>query len=106
MKDNKILEVVEIARETGKLRKGINETTKSVERNEAKLVIVAQDINPPEIAMHLQALCDEKKISLVTTPSKLELGRAAGVDVGTSSIAIVEAGDASKKLDDVIKGAK
>ncbi|MBI5347535.1 MAG: ribosomal L7Ae/L30e/S12e/Gadd45 family protein, partial [Candidatus Aenigmarchaeota archaeon] len=40
-KTDQILEVIEMARETGRIRKGINETTKSVERGEAKLVVYA-----------------------------------------------------------------
>lgn len=93
-----ILELVEIARETGKIRKGINEVTKAAERGIAKAVIVAEDVDPPEISMHLGPLCDEKKIALYKVPSKNELGRAAGLDVSTAAIAIVELGDAKNKL--------
>ncbi|MBI4018535.1 MAG: 50S ribosomal protein L7ae [Candidatus Aenigmarchaeota archaeon] len=103
MKDNEILEIVEIARETGKIRKGINEATKAVERGQAKLVVVANDVEPPEIVMHLPALCDEKKIMLVKVASKVELGRAAGIDVGTSAIAVVEGGEARRKIEDLSK---
>lgn len=100
---NKILEVIELARETGKIRKGVNETTKAIERGDAKLVITADDVSPPEILMHLQPLCEEKKITLVKVPNKSELGRAAGLEVGTSSIAVVDAGDAKKKLEEILK---
>jgi len=94
-----LLEIIETARETGKIRKGVNETTKAAERGVAKLVVVADDVDPPEIIMHFQPLCEEKKILLKHVPSKLELGRAAGLDVGTAAVAVVEAGEASKKLD-------
>lgn len=99
---NKVLEVIELARETGKIRKGVNETTKAVERGEAKIIVVAEDVSPPEIVMHLQPLCDEKKVSLIKIPSKVELGRAAGINVGTSAIAVVDAGDGKKKLEALI----
>lgn len=102
-KVNEILEIVEIARETGKIRKGVNEATKAVERGVAKLVIVADDTDPPEIVMHMQPLCDEKKIPLARVPSKSELGRAAGLDVSCASIAVVDAGDGKKKLSDIMK---
>lgn len=102
MKDtNEVLEIIEAARETGKIRKGVNETTKAVERGIAKLVVIAEDIDPPEIIMHLQPLCDEKKIILKKVPSKSELGRAAGLDVPTASIAIVDAGEAKKKMEKI-----
>ncbi|MFC2142896.1 ribosomal L7Ae/L30e/S12e/Gadd45 family protein [Candidatus Aenigmatarchaeota archaeon] len=100
---NKVLEVIELARETGKLRKGINESTKAIERGDAKLIIIADDISPPEIVMHLEPLCEEKKIKLVKVPSKSELGRAAGLDVPTTSIAIVDAGDGKGKLELLLK---
>jgi len=97
MDTNRILEIVEVARETGKIRKGINEVTKSIERGQAKLVIVAEDVSPPEITMHIPALCEEKKIKVVKVPSKSELGRAAGIGVSTSAVAIDEAGQADIK---------
>ncbi len=98
MDAEKILEIVELARETGKVRKGVNETTKAVERGEAKLVVVAEDVSPAEIVMHLPALCEEKGIPLAKVPSKADLGRAAGLDVAASSVAIVDAGQAEPHL--------
>jgi large subunit ribosomal protein L7Ae len=103
MKDEDILEIVEAARSTGKIRKGINEATKAIERGSAKAVIVAGDVDPPEIIMHMPVLCDEKKIPLYKVSSKSELGRAAGILVGTSAIAIIDAGEAKKKLESIKK---
>jgi large subunit ribosomal protein L7Ae len=96
-KSDDVLEMVEIARETGKIRKGINEATKAIERGIAKTVVIAEDIDPPEVIMHFAPLCDEKKVSLYKVPSKNELGRAAGLDVGTAAVAITDMGDAKKK---------
>ncbi|MBI2972142.1 MAG: 50S ribosomal protein L7ae [Candidatus Aenigmarchaeota archaeon] len=104
MKVDDILELIEISRDTGKIRKGVNEATKAVERNVAKLVITAEDVDPPEIIMHLPVMCEEKKIPFVKIPSKNELGRAAGLDVGSAAIAIVDAGEGKKKFDDLVKG--
>lgn len=102
-KVNEILELVEMARETGKIRKGVNEATKAAERGIAKLVVVADDVDPPEIIMHLQPLCDEKKIALVRVPSRSELGRACGIDVSTAAVAVIDAGEGKKKLDGILK---
>ncbi len=98
MRTDDILEIVEIARETGKIRKGINEATKAAERGIAKVIIVAEDVDPPEIAMHLGPLCDEKKVRLLKVSSKNELGRAAGLDVSTAAVAITDLGDAKKSF--------
>ena len=88
----KAYEAVEIAKKTGKIKKGTNETTKAIERGTAKLVLVARDVNPPEIIMHMTPLCKEKNAPLVEVPSKEELGAAAGLSVPTGAIAIIAEG--------------
>lgn len=98
----KVIHLVEIARTTGKVRRGTNETTKAVDRGQAKLVIIAEDVDPEEIVMHLPALCEEKKVPYVYVPSKLELGRASGIDVGAASAAVVEPGEGTKLLEEVV----
>jgi len=102
----KVYKLVEDVRASGKIRKGTNETTKSVERAEAQLVIIASDTNPPEIVAHLPMLCEEKKIPFVHVPTKTDLGAAAGLPVGTSAVAIVHPGEAAKKLDTIVKQLK
>ncbi|MBW3003773.1 50S ribosomal protein L7Ae [Candidatus Woesearchaeota archaeon] len=91
---DKVFEAIEIARKTGKIKKGTNEVTKAIERGNAKLVAVAKDVNPPEIVMHIPALCKEKGIPCVEVPSREELGAAAGISVSTVSVAVVQEGDA------------
>ena len=98
MKNDDILELVETARETGKIRKGINEATKAAERGIAKAIVIAEDTDPPEIVMHLGPLCEEKKVKLLKVASKNELGRAAGLEVSCSAIAITDLGEAKKKF--------
>lgn len=98
---DKVLEAVAIAQTTGKIRKGVNESTKAVERGSAKLVVMAQDVDPEEVLMHIPVICDEKQVPYAYAPTKIELGKAAGIDVPTSSIAVVEAGDAKKLIADL-----
>jgi len=102
----KVYEAVRIARETGKIKKGTNETTKACERGLAKLVIIAEDVDPPEIVAHLPLLCDEKKIPYVYVPSKKKLGEAAGIEVQAASAAILEPGDASSLVNEIIEKVK
>ena len=99
---DKVLQAIEAAKNTGKIRKGTNESTKAIEKGEAKLVVIAGDVEPEEIVMHLPPLCDEKKIPYVYVPSKSELGRAAGLDVSSAAISVVEAGDGKELLKDVV----
>lgn len=100
---DQILKLVEDARSGGKIRKGTNEATKSVERSEAKFVVIAADVNPPEIIQHIPMLCDEKKIPYAFVPAKADLGAAAGLPVGTSAIAIVSAGEAAKRMSQIVE---
>ncbi|MBN1455656.1 MAG: ribosomal L7Ae/L30e/S12e/Gadd45 family protein, partial [Methanomicrobia archaeon] len=44
----KALEAVELARATGSVKKGTNESTKTIERGLAKLVLISEDITPAE----------------------------------------------------------
>ncbi|MBU4245518.1 MAG: ribosomal L7Ae/L30e/S12e/Gadd45 family protein, partial [Nanoarchaeota archaeon] len=53
----KVLDALEAVKESGNIRKGVNETTKAIERGIAKLVVVAMDVQPEEIVMHIPALC-------------------------------------------------
>jgi|SRR3989339_1158043 len=94
----KALELIELARSTGKIKKGANETTKAIEKGEAKLVVYATDVTPKEIIMHLPLLCKEKNIPCIEVKTKESLGAAAGLGVGTSAVAIVKEGDAKAGL--------
>jgi large subunit ribosomal protein L7Ae len=98
------LEALEVARDTGSVKKGTNETTKAVERGNADLVYIAEDVQPEEIVMHLPELCDEKGIPFVFVETQDEVGQAAGLEVGSAAAAIVDAGEASDDVEDI--GAK
>ncbi|RJX16297.1 50S ribosomal protein L7ae [Candidatus Bathyarchaeota archaeon] len=96
-------EALRIARETGKIKRGTNETTKSVERGIAKLVLIAEDVEPPEIVAHLPLLCEERKIPYVYVPSKEKLGEAAGIEVRAASATIIEPGESKQIIDEIVK---
>ncbi|QLH79250.1 50S ribosomal protein L7ae [Halosimplex rubrum] len=95
------LEALEVARDTGTVKKGTNETTKAVERGNAELVFVAEDVQPEEIVMHLPELADEKDIPFVFIGTQDEVGHAAGLEVGSAAAAVVDAGDAQDDVDDI-----
>jgi large subunit ribosomal protein L7Ae len=96
-------QAVEMARDTGKLRRGVNEATKAIERGTAKLVVIAEDVTPPEVVAHLPILGDEKNAPYIFVPSKKELGTAAGIDVPTSAIAIIEGGNGKEIIEQIAK---
>ena len=98
-----ILEMLSVAKDGGKIKKGVNETTKSIERKTAKLVVVAGDVSPEEIVIHIPMLCKENNICYAFVATKKELGLAVGVPVGTSAVAVENPGGASEKLADILK---
>ena len=102
---DKVYRAVEIARQSGRVRKGTNEVTKMVERGEAKLVVIAMDVDPPEVVAFLPYLCEEKMIPYAYVPSKAELGKAAGVR-SAASVAIVDPGEASKLVSEIVEELK
>ena len=98
MADHKGYELVEIARKSGKIKKGSNEATKMLERGTAKAIVYASDVSPKELVMHIPLIAKEKGILCIAVPSKDELGAAAGLTKGTAAVAIIDAGDAKAML--------
>ncbi|MFX0039853.1 MAG: ribosomal L7Ae/L30e/S12e/Gadd45 family protein [Promethearchaeota archaeon] len=87
-----------------KIRKGMNEVTKSIERVQAKLIVMAEDVSPPEILFHIPLLCEEKGIPYGYLSTKKELGNTVRINVSSSAIAIENAGTGNDGvLNDVVK---
>ena len=98
---DKAYNLAEMARDGGKIKKGTNEVTKAVERGEAAVVIMAVDVEPPEILAHMPALCEERGVPYVYVPAKVELGNAIGLEKPTASIAIVDVGKGKALCDEI-----
>merc|ERR1712014_343665 len=74
-----ILEIVQQTSNQKQLKKGANESTKTLNRGISELIILAADAEPLEIVLHLPLLCEDKNVPYVFVPSKQALGRACGV---------------------------
>ncbi len=99
---NAAYEAVRVAKQSGKVRKGTNETTKAIERGISKLVVIAEDVEPPEVVAHLPILCDERNAPYIFVPSKQQLGMSLGIDVGSAAATIVESGEAQHIVEQVV----
>lgn len=99
MSEDNVLEAIEVAKATGKIKKGSNEVTKSIEKGTAKLVAYAKDVEPKEIVMHIPLLCKEKNVLCFEIETKEELGGAAGIEVGTAAVSVTEAGEAKALIE-------
>jgi large subunit ribosomal protein L7Ae len=95
------IEALEVARDTGSVKKGTNETTKAVERGNAELVFIAEDVSPEEVVMHLPEIADEKGTPYVFIEAQDDIGHAAGLEVGSAAAAIVDTGEAQDDVEDI-----
>ncbi|MDE1828203.1 MAG: 50S ribosomal protein L7Ae [Candidatus Micrarchaeota archaeon] len=99
---DKALEAVRLAKQKNAVRKGVNETTKSIERGLSVLVVLAEDVEPEEVVMHIPMLCEQKKSHIVFVPTKLALGAAAGLKVPCASVAIEKNADSEAMVKDIV----
>lgn len=90
--------IIETAKKTGKIEKGTNEVTKAIERGTAKFVVYASDVEPKEIIQHIPVLCKEKGVPCIEVDSKQKLGLAVGIQVPSSSVVVIQAGDSEKEI--------
>ena len=105
MKEKVLTIVNQIVENGGAIKKGMNEVTKSIERQTAKLVVIAEDIDPPEIVMHLPMIAEEKKVPYVFVSKKTELGKACNLSISCSAISVtsvpskVDISELTKQID-------
>lgn len=95
-----LLDLVQQASHYRQLKKGANETTKTLNRGTSELVILAADTTPLPIILHLPLLCEDKNVSYCYVPSKMALGRATGVSrpVIACSITTNEASELTNQI--------
>ena len=75
----KIMNLIQQASNYKQIKRGANEATKTLNRNQSELIIMAADAEPIEILLHLPLLCEDKNVPYVFVRSKHALGRACGV---------------------------
>ena len=100
---DKALEAVEMARDTGRMKKGTNEATKAIERGITKLTVIANDVEPAEVIAHLPALCEEKNTPYIFVKEQKELGAACGIGVACAAVVIIDSGKGAELVEDVVQ---
>merc|ERR1740117_145619 len=65
------------------LKYGLNHITTLVEDGKAKLVVMAHDVDPLEIMVHLPALCRKKNVPFAFIKSKARLGKLCNTKTAT-----------------------
>jgi len=88
------------------LKFGLNHVTSLVENGEAKLVVIAHDVDPIELVLWLPQLCRNKNVPYLIVKDKARLGKACRQSNATCvAITNVERAD-NHDLDQLIKVAR
>jgi len=66
------------------VKAGIRHVTALVEQKEAKLVVIANDVDPLELVLWLPTLCKKKGIPYVIVKNKARLGQVVGKKTATA----------------------
>ena len=65
------------------LKFGLNHVTTLIEENKAKLVVIAHDVDPVELVVHLPALCRKKGVPFCFIRGKANLGKLVHLKTAT-----------------------
>ena len=90
----------------GRLKKGSNEVTKAAERGTAKMIVMAENVNPAELLAHIPLICKEKNIPFIYVEDQTYLAEAAGMNTGakTAAIALMEIAKGAEEAFNGVKG--
>ncbi len=72
----------------GQVRNGLKDVQSRIRKGEKGLVVFAGDVTPVDVMCHLPAVCEEKGLPYVFTPSRALLGQAMGVKRGSLMVMI------------------
>jgi len=100
---NSILDLVQQASQYKQLKKGANESTKTLNRGVSEFIVLTADTEPLEILLHLPLLCEEKNVPYIFVQSKAALGRACNVSrpVIAASVTTSESKELSSQIDTI-----
>lgn len=78
---------------------GNDAVTKAIEQGEAKLVVIAHDVDPIELVIFLPALCQKKNVPYVIVKGKARLGQVVGMkNLTSAAFTVVNAEDRAALL--------
>ena len=84
-----IFSLITKASQLKQIKKGANESTKTLNRGISDLIIIAADAKPLEIVLHLPLLCEDKNVPYVFVESQKLLGRSCGVSRPVIAVSIL-----------------
>ncbi|KFK22906.1 hypothetical protein AALP_AAs68017U000300 [Arabis alpina] len=85
-----IHDLIQQAANCKQLKVGANEVAKSLNRALSEFVVLAADVDPLDILLHLPLLAEDKNVPYVFVQSKQALGRACGVTRPVIACTVIE----------------
>jgi len=77
------------ALKTAKKTIGVKQVTKAVERDLVLAIYIALDAEQ-RLVEPLRILCNQKNVTVDTTPTMVELGKACDIEVGAAAVAVLK----------------
>lgn len=97
------LNVLRSAHETGKVVAGKSEVERAIQRTNAELVYIAEDVEPQDIIQHIPELAEERNTPYIFIENQKSLIEATELGgANCSSAAIVSPGESAQELDNII----
>ena len=90
-----LFKLVHTAAKAKLLRRGVREVVKCIRKGHKGVCVLAGDISPIDVIVHIPILCEEADIPYIFTPSRAELGAAGGTKRPTS-VVLISPGEDSK----------
>jgi H/ACA ribonucleoprotein complex subunit 2 len=84
----KLHKLVKKASQAKFVRRGVKEVVKALRKGSKGFCIIAGDISPIDVVVHLPVMCEDRRIPYFYVPSKLDLGAAASTKRPTSCILV------------------
>lgn len=84
----KLYKCVKKAAKSKALKRGVKEVVKAIRKGEKGLCIIAGNISPVDVIIHVPILCEEQDITYIYVPCKHDLGAAGGTKRPTSVVLI------------------
>merc|ERR1712111_227883 len=86
------------------VRNGLKDVQTRIRKGEKGLVVFAGDVTPVDVMCHLPAVCEEKQLPYVFTPSRQLLGTAMGVKRGSLMVMVREHEDYKDLYQEMLSG--
>jgi large subunit ribosomal protein L7Ae len=95
-------EALNIASKSGVVRKGTNEATKAVERAIARLVVIAEDVEPPKLSLTCLCYVMKEKIRMCLCPANWKSAKPLVSMFPAASACILKEGEATGLIKEII----